>query len=487
MKLGLRLQIVLLLGGLLTSAFVPLFYAIATYTQVALRQVRVEHARQLGRAIAGHVTEAHLQRSPAELQSLLNAEVQTQGVEAIAVYDARRGLVAAAGASDLVDQVQRKLSPEEEALFELDAKHGVALAVVVPGPMGAVAAVLRVDDQSAGAAPLLRLVALYAGVVALATLLVAYFALTRLIVQPLDGLTRAARRVAEGGRALSVPTSGASELIELGQSLHTMTERLLAEEQALRRKIDEVEQATEQLRAAQDTLVRSERLASVGRLAAGLAHEVGNPLAALIGLEDLLLEGGLSAHEQHDFLARMRKETERIHRIVRDLLQFARPSGSEPPGAEEPGDLTLAIHETVTLLKPQKSFIEVDLDLALAEPLPKVALQTAELVQLVLNLLLNAADACGAGGRITLRATRADERVRLEIEDNGPGVADSIQGELFEPFVTTKEVGKGTGLGLAVCRGLVESVGGSIRLDSSFHDGARFVVELPVAVSSATR
>lgn len=480
MRFGLRLQIVLLFGGLLACAFVPLFYAIATYTQVALRQVRTEHARELGRAVAGHVLEARERSTPAELENLLNAELRAGAVEAIGVYDRERRIVAASGARAAVEQVRTKLDPEREALLELEAAQGAALALVVPGAQGAVAVVLRADNPTARAAPLLRLVALYAGVVALATLLLAYFALTRLIVQPLDALTRAARRVADGGRTWAVPAAGASELRELGQSLETMTERLLTEEQALRRKIDEVERATEQLKAAQATVVRSERLASVGRLAAGLAHEVGNPLAALIGLEDLLLEGGLSSSEQRDFLVRMRKETERIHRIVRDLLQFARPSGSEPPGGPATGDVALAVHETATLLKPQKSFSDVALDLQVASDLPTVSLPTSEIVQLILNLLLNAADACGPGGHIRLEASAAGLGVRLVIEDNGSGVPEAIRGQLFEPFVTTKEVGKGTGLGLAVCRGLVESAGGSIALDESFSRGARFVVELPV-------
>lgn len=480
MRFGLRLQIVLLFAALLVCAFVPLFYALATYTQVALRQVRAEHARQLGRAVAGHVLEARQQRSPDELESLLNAEVESGTVTAIGIYDRDRRVVAAAGTRTLIEHVRERLDPGREALLELEAVHGAALAVVVPGSGNAVAVVLKADDRSAGAAPLLRLVALYAGVVALATLLLAYFALTRLIVQPLDALTRAARRVAEGGRAWTVRAAGAAELRELGQSLETMTERLLTEEQALRRKIDEVERATEQLKAAQATLVRSERLASVGRLAAGLAHEVGNPLAALIGLEDLLLEADLSPSEQRDFLVRMRKETERIHHIVRDLLQFARPSGSEPPGAPAAGDVALAVHETTTLLKPQKSFSDVEIELEVASDLPTVSLSTSEIVQLILNLLLNAADACGPGGHIKLEARAAGFGVRLVIEDNGPGVPKAIRGQLFEPFVTTKEVGKGTGLGLAVCRGLVESVGGSIALDESFTKGARFVVELPV-------
>ncbi len=481
MKLGLRLQILLLLGGLLVCAFVPLFYAVATYTQVALRQLRHEHVRQLGRAIAGHVAEAREQRSADELVSLLRAQVGTEGVEAIGVYDSRGGTIAGAGEASLVTRLATRVHAGEEALLEVNSEHGDALAIVVPGPSGTVAVALRMDDQSARAAPLVRLVALYTGVVALATLMVAYFALTRLIVRPLDELTRAARRVADGRRALKVPSSGAAELVELGQSLSTMTGRLLSEEEALRRKIDEVERATEQLKSAQDSLVRSERLASVGRLAAGLAHEVGNPLAALIGLEDLLLEGGLDPAEQNDFLTRMRKETERIHNIVRDLLQFARPAGAESEAKDEPGDVALAVEETVTLLKPQHGLRDVTLDVELGEALPTVALKTTEIVQIVLNLVLNAADASGPGGRVRVCASEHQGSVRLVVEDNGPGVAAGIRASLFEPFVTSKEVGKGTGLGLAVCRGLVESVGGTIGLDASYIQGARFVVELPSA------
>lgn len=387
--------------------------------------------------------------------------------------------MAVVGSRALVDQVAAQL-PRPGGAVELELASGGMLAVVVTGDEGAVSAIFRIDDEAIRAAPLLRLIGLYAGVVALATLLLAYFALTRLIVRPLDELTRAARRVAGGARSLTVPTSGAFELVELGSTLRSMTERLLAEEQALRRKITEVEEATKELEAAQGSLVRSERLASVGRLSAGLAHEVGNPLAALIGLEDLLLAGDLAPDEQRDFLLRMRKETERIHRIVRDLLEFARPDARND-SVFEPGDLALAVEETTALLKPQKAFTDVELELEVAEALPKLALRTAELVQIVLNLLLNAADACGPGGKVLLRVTTTDDGVQLEVRDNGPGVSADVVSQLFEPFVTTKEVGAGTGLGLAVCRGLVESVGGSIALDASFTDGARFVVQLPAA------
>jgi signal transduction histidine kinase len=260
-----------------------------------------------------------------------------------------------------------------------------------------------------------------------------------------------------------------------------MTERLIQEEDKLRTKIDEVERATERLKEAQDRLVRSERLASVGRLAAGLAHEIGNPISALMGLEDLVLAGGLTPEEEHDFLTRMRKETERIHRILRDLLQFARPAAAPLAGEaeQEPGDVETAARDTAALVAPQRSLKEVSLELELSPALPPVALGHEQLMQVILNLVLNAADAVGPGGIVRVAAAPHQGGVRLQVEDNGPGVDPRVQAQLFEPFVTTKEVGKGTGLGLAVCRGLVEAAGGTISLDREYHRGARFIVDLP--------
>jgi len=179
----------------------------------------------------------------------------------------------------------------------------------------------------------------------------------------------------------------------------------------------------------------------------------------------------------------MRRETERIHTVIRDLLDFARPEG--PAGSSGPAaaDVRGVVADVVALVRPQKEFrgvkVEVDVDGA-----PLVALSASRLTQVLLNLVLNAgasvATAHPEGGRVTVRARAEGHRVRIEVEDDGPGVDSAVRDRLFEPFVTTKEVGDGTGLGLAVCRGLVESVGGQITVDASYTAGARFVVLLPL-------
>ena len=480
MRAGLRLRILVLLGGLLLVAFIPLYFAVATYTTLALRQIRAGEARSLGRAVGGHLLEARRYRSPEELATLVNAEVGAAELLALGVYERDGRVVIERGVRSALSGAARQLVLGREASEEISLGSARALRVVLPSSEGGgVVVVLGIDDEAAQTVPLLRLLGLYTALVALALLVLSYFALTRLIVRPVDQLTRAAERVAGGARRWIAPTTSVRELAELGRSLGTMTESLIREEEALRHKIGEVEAVTAGLKEAQHRLVSSERLASVGRLAAGLAHEIGNPISALIGMQDLLLDGGLTESEQRDFVERMRRETERIHRILRDLLQFARPGGRSSSEPNEPGDVAAAITDTATLVAPQKALKDVELELDIEQDLPLVRLSREQLVQILLNLLLNAADAVEGGGHIRVKAKSRGGLVELAVEDDGPGVSPTIRDRLFEPFATTKEVGRGTGLGLAVCRGLVEAAGGSITLDETPAVGARFVITLP--------
>jgi signal transduction histidine kinase len=245
-------------------------------------------------------------------------------------------------------------------------------------------------------------------------------------------------------------------------------------------KIEELTERSEELRQAQDSVVRAERLASVGRLAAGIAHEIGNPIAAILGFEELLLAGGLEKDEERDFLRRMKAETDRVHRVLRDLLDFARSKGGGPESEREGRCSAVETIESVTaLVRPQKHMQSKSLEVEAAGR-PAVAIAAERLQQVLLNLLLNAAHA--AKDRVLVTVTEEADVVVIAVEDDGAGLAPEIRGRLFEPFATTKEVGEGTGLGLAVCRGLVERARGTIAAeDGARLGGARFVVTLPRA------
>lgn len=482
MKPGIRLQLLMLLAGLMVLAFVPLYFAVAGLTQNTLRSARASSARSLGRSVAAHVSEARRARPDHELQPLLDAEIGSVGLDAISVYDPSGRVIAKAGEPAAIAFLPDLVPTDTERTQILSTPRGKALEVLVPGGRGPVVALLRVDDEAGRAGPLLRLVALYTAIFGLALLVFTYMALTRMLVGPIDELSAAARRVSEGARSLQVPASGPREMAQLGKAFAEMTVQLRDEEEKLRDKIDELQRATDELKSAQSTLVRSERLASVGRLAAGLAHEIGNPISAILGFEDLLLSGGLDPEEQRDFLERMKKETERINRVLRQLLDFARPAAT--PRAQEPeapGSVAESVEDVSALLRPHKAFRDVELTLELEPDLPQVAFSRSQMVQVLLNLLLNAADATGAGGKVIVRALRTPSGVRVEVQDNGPGIRADIKDKLFEPFVTTKDVGSGTGLGLAICRGLVEAAGGTITAGDAPERGALFAIELPRA------
>jgi len=479
-KAGLRLGVLLLLGVVTLLAFIPLFFAVSTYTSVAFQRVANADAlaatRSLGQILAAQPSGPHLEE-PAINAKLLAQSHALETFAAVCVYDAHGKGSLRLGERRDTHLCPKALKPLERAETQ-QVIFGRVLTSAHFGSLGLVT--VQNPTPASSPAPLLRSIALYMGLFALLLLGASYIALTHFLVRPLDELGRAAKRVASGARQFSAPLGGSSELSELNQSLATMTEHLVGREEALRKKVEEVERATESLKEAQERLIRSERLASVGRLAAGLAHEIGNPIAAILGLQELILSDQLNATEQRDFVQRMRKETERIHQILRDLLQFARPTQAADQEVQS-GSVSEALSDTLALLAPQTAFKGIQVTQAVAAGLPEVNASHEQLVQVLLNLLLNAADACAGAGVIHVSARQESSRVVLAIEDSGSGVPAEIRDQIFEPFVTSKEVGKGTGLGLAVCRGLVEAAQGTISLDPKYTEGARFLLELPVA------
>ncbi len=486
-RLGLRMQILLALAGILLMSYVPLFFAIAGVTRATLLASRERAARSLGRAIAAHVADAEASGAPGQLSDVLGSHAGEGGARALAIFGADGRRVAGAGNAEELAALRVPQPPYRESSGPARGVRGRAFDVVVPDPRGVVVIRFGTDDETVNATPLVKVVALYMLVFALALLVFAYFVLTRLLVRPIEEVSAATDRVASGARTFSIPKRGAREVVDLAVSVDAMATRLLDDDRKLRAKVDELVATTRRLTEAQEHLARSERLASVGRLAAGLAHEIGNPLTAIMGMHELVEDPSLPAEERSDFLSRMKRETERIHGVLRDLLDFARPEASQ--GEAQGGCLVAEVAADVnSLALPQKSFREVELIHDLGEPGLAVGLSAARLTQVLLNLVMNAGAELEASSSpkrtIFLRARREGKTVRIEVEDTGRGVPEELRARIFEPFVTTKEVGEGTGLGLAVCRGIVEAAGGTIVLDPKYMHGARFVIHLPSAAGA---
>lgn len=339
----------------------------------------------------------------------------------------------------------------------------------------------RVTEAKVGDSARRSLFLFYLGLTAATVLLLTYVLLTYFIVRPIDRLRLASERLASGRLQTEVPVQGAAEVARLAASFNEMAAQLREDRAALQRRLDELERTTGELSAAQEQLIRSARLAAVGRLSAGVAHEIGNPLAAIRGLLDLMQMGDLDPEDEREFVQRIQRETERIHHTIRDLLDFSRSEPSQDVRIETSADLVEVVSDTVKLIDRQNRFRDIDLALRLDDGLPRVRGDHERLRQLLLNLLFNAADALSGKGTIEVSASNGGGVVQLTVEDDGPGIDEEILDQVFDPFVTTKAAGHGTGLGLAVCHTIVERLGGTIEAGNRAEGGAAFAVVLPTA------
>jgi signal transduction histidine kinase len=289
------------------------------------------------------------------------------------------------------------------------------------------------------------------------------FVLTQLVVRPLGHLRRATALMTAGDWEPRIAEEGPKEFAALASAFNQMTVSLAVQ---------------------REQIIRSEKLASVGQLAAGVAHEIGNPLATILGYVDILRSdlagtGDLPVADRQDALDRVKAETQRIHRIIRELLEFSRPSHEDPVST----DPLRVVQSAQALCAPQSRFREVRVVTTPAsESWPHVLAAPSRLVQVFVNLMLNAADAMAGKGSIVVACQEDGRKVLLTVTDEGPGVPRENRRKIFDPFFTTKPVGQGTGLGLSVCRSIVESFAGTLDVaPSAAGEGAKFVITLPRA------
>lgn len=220
-----------------------------------------------------------------------------------------------------------------------------------------------------------------------------------------------------------------------------------------------------------------DRLASIGQLASGIAHELNNPLTGVIGFSELLLGKDLPEDVKED-LVTINNEAKRTANIVKGLLTFARKQKTE----KEPVDINSIIQGVLQLRSYEQRVNNIDVQVRFAPDLPRVTGNGSQLQQAFINIVVNAEQAMLEAhnrGRFTIATEQAGDRIRISFTDDGPGISPENMRNLFTPFFTTKEVGKGTGLGLSICHGIVTTHNGRIYAESELGKGATFVVELP--------
>ncbi len=348
------------------------------------------------------------------------------------------------------------------------------------------------------------------------------FLLSRVLVKPIKDLVGLTQKISDGDFSQKIEATNKNEIGQLIESFNRMVGRLKENQDSLKSYLDSLESTNKQLKQAQEELIRTEKLASVGRFAAGVAHEVGNPLGAILGYANILQREGITPEESRDYLKRVEKEIERINKIVRELLNFARPT----PFKIHEVELNKIIQSALSLLSYQKNFKNVQTRLDLQSDLPFIKGDESQISQVLINIILNSIDAMPNGGILQIQTSgyvveysdadpyrfsprrrgdpeesdyshlrthhlfsagltkfsRGDRLVKLRITDTGIGIKKEDLENIFDPFFTTKAPDKGTGLGLSISLRIVESLGGEIRVESEVGKGTTFELFFPAAV-----
>ncbi len=307
-----------------------------------------------------------------------------------------------------------------------------------------------------------------------------------LTVRPVEQLIRLADSYEERGLPFFSHQSG-GEYRQLHTSLHQMLERIDKDKRKLHQTIQSLEQANKQILATRQEMIQAEKLSSIGRLASGLAHEIGNPISIVQGYIELL-KGSCSEAEKKDFISRCEGELARVSTLLRELLDYARP--------ETVSRTALSVHHildtVIDLLQPQPMMAGIDLICSFEASDDIIEGSKEQLQQIFINILINAADAIQSllqadktlQGRICVTTSVIPKNsttfLLVQITDNGIGVPQEELHHIFDPFYTTKEPGKGTGLGLSVSFSHVESMGGEMHMTNNAECGVTFSLSLPL-------
>jgi two-component system NtrC family sensor kinase len=318
--------------------------------------------------------------------------------------------------------------------------------------------------------------------------LLSWFFVWRVVAVPIKALERGTERLAAGDLGYQIDVQSKDEIGELADSFNTMSRQLRAEHSenlAWTRTLEErVEQKTRELKRAHEHALQTEKMASIGKMAAVLAHEINNPLSGILTYAKLLrkwVDRDDPSHSRRqeicDSLDLIANESRRCGDLVKNLLTFSRTTTMNL----QPTSLNQVVDRSLRLVQHQLDLAGVHVQLQLDPDLPRAHCDASQIEQVLLALIVNALDAMPQGGNlwITTSFSHEPDEIRILVRDDGTGIPPEILSRIFEPFLTTKETGRGVGLGLAISRSILERHNGSIVVQSELGRGTTFTVTLP--------
>jgi PAS domain S-box-containing protein len=250
-----------------------------------------------------------------------------------------------------------------------------------------------------------------------------------------------------------------------------------ARTETLQERALELQEAYSKMRKAQSQLIQSEKMAAVGKLAGGVAHEINNPMGVILGFAQSIMKRIKEDDPLYMPLKSIEREAVRCRRLVGDLLTFSRVEKTK----EEEVDINHTIDETLSLIKAEAELKNVEIIKKYQDNLPLITANKNQLQQVIVNLCNNAIDAMPDGGKIKLSTKETGDQILIEVADTGKGITEEVKKHLFEPFFTTKEADKGTGFGLSLCNEIIQKHKGTIEVQSEQGRGTIFIIKLPVS------
>lgn len=485
---------------------------------VTLRNL-ANHARVMTNLVQGGLRHSMLTARPAVIQLTFETFGQSQDVRMLVLYD-RDGRARHSSQHSMLSTTIPEGSAEASAALKgempepvvsRDSASGTSIEIYRPllnepscsttaechvhpvdtdvlGVLRASYSARSIEDASRDI--LMRTFLLWAFVIAL--LCLSLFAIHyKLVTKPLALMEQGVKKLAKGEFDQPIEIATTDEMGRLARNFNIMAydiQRYKTRLENWAKELQaEVDKKTAEIRSAQDQLLNAEKLASLGRLSAGVAHELNNPLTGIVTFAHLMKERTPEDRkEDHEDLDMIIEQADRCTKIVKGLLGFSRKGTSEKMRS----NINDIVEKAIGMMRNQAAFHDIQIKLELAPKMPEIQVDTNQILQVILNLFTNAADAMNGVGLITITTssvlTEGQRNVEMTFTDTGPGIMPEHMDKILEPFFTTKEVGKGTGLGLPVSYGIIKRHGGDILVRSKVGRGATFIVRLPVAEAEGT-
>ena len=510
---------------LLIAATLVVFFGIVTWLNLVIQEragmriLRLDGA-QLGDMVVAAAREAMLHNDREQIQETISAMAEQREIERIRIV-VKGGRITFSSDPGEVGRIldtreeqclachQRVKPPEtlpaEERARIVDRPNGRVLGITqvirnepdcsnaachAHSPEESLLGVLDINlrlepyDEARSRSAIDLLLASLVGI--LAVLGITVVGVQRMVHRPVQELIRETDKLGHGDLSARVPEMRHDELGTLAETFNRMAQdlesahsELLGWTQTLEQRVEE---KTGELERAQEKIIQVERMASLGRLAAVVAHEINNPLSSVVTYAKLLVrrlqnkEIDDECRENLEYLESIASEASRCGEIVAQLLSFAKRGGGEFAAV----DVNQVVDRAVFLTKHKLELAEVSCELELEEDMPTVRADSGQIQQALMALLINAGEAVEKGGRVLVTTATCVEGVEIVVEDNGPGMESDVARRVFEPFFTTKNGSSGVGLGLAVVYGIMERHGGAVELDTAPGKGCRIALVLPI-------